>query len=240
MNDVLLEQHKTDEVITGKNRIKALVDSLNHVQEELLALPDEMLRSIDPRDNESLEDGMAFIKDYNNRLSTFSVCARVLSEQLKEYFEVDPESDEVECDAGQEESRVRIVKELDQTEPHSLEESFTHKRPFGFVLGERAFKGLKTWKSLYLNVLDHLHELEPVRFEELHEEKRFISKRGNPFFTKDATEVRVAHDVPGEQMAEINLSANRIARNIGELLDHFGMEQQAIKIYLREDRDAAA
>ena len=55
--------------MTNKDKIKTMLDSLNDIQEQLLALPDDMLLSIDPRDNESIEEGAEFIKTYNNRLS---------------------------------------------------------------------------------------------------------------------------------------------------------------------------
>jgi len=44
-----------------QNQIKEIMDMLNTLQEDLLSLPDEMLLNIDPRDNESIENGMQCI-----------------------------------------------------------------------------------------------------------------------------------------------------------------------------------
>lgn len=224
--------------MTDKNKIKTMLDSLNEIQEQLLALPDDMLLSIDPRDNESIEEGAEFIKTYNNRLSKFTACVNGITEHLKVFFEVDPEKEEVETDAGERKSRDRIIQELDRSEAHSLDENFTYKRPYGFVLNERAFKGLKTWKNLYLHVLDCLYETDPARFAALPQEKLFISRRGNPLFSKNPEDLRVAEQAPGNLLAEINLSANSLIKNISELLAHFSIETSGMKIYLREDRDA--
>jgi hypothetical protein len=38
---------------------------------------------------------------------------------------------------------------------------------------------------------------------------------------------------------EVNLSANDIRKNIKNLLEHFQHDPKTMKIYLREDRDAA-
>ena len=224
--------------MTSKNTIKEMLDSLNDIQEQLLAVPDDMLLSIDPRDNDSLEEGTAFIKTYNNRLSEFTGCVSGIAEHLKTFFGVDPEKEDVETDAGERIMRDRIVQELDRTEAHTLDENYTYKRPYGFVLNDRAFKGLKTWKNLYLHVLDCLYEVDAVKFAALPQEARFISSRGNPQFSMNAADVRVAQQVPGGLLAEINLSANSLIKNIRELLAHFGIESSAMKIYLREDRDA--
>jgi len=40
-----------------KDKIKEILDRIDTLQEQLLSLPDEMLLSIAPRDNESLEQG---------------------------------------------------------------------------------------------------------------------------------------------------------------------------------------
>lgn len=224
--------------MTNKEKIKTMLDTLNDIQEQLLALPDDMLLSIDPRDNESIEEGAEFIKTYNNRLSEFTVCANSVVQHMKAFFEVDPEKDEVESDTGESKGRDRIIQELDRSEAHTLNENFTYKRPFGFILNERAFKGLKTWKNLYLHVLDCLYEADSERFLALPQEKRFISRRGNPLFSKNTGDLRVAELTAGDLMAEVNLSANSLIKNMSELLRHFGMNPSSMKIYLREDRDA--
>lgn len=41
--------------MTNQNKISSILDMMNDLQENLLALPDDMLLSVDPRDNEFLE-----------------------------------------------------------------------------------------------------------------------------------------------------------------------------------------
>ena len=220
------------------SKIKEILDILNNIQENLLALPDDMLLNIDPRDNESLERGTKFIKEYNQNLDQFIDSSVKIAEQIKSHFAINPEEEEVEREAVNRQKRERIIKELDKTAPHTLDKNFTYKRPFGFILKNSAYKGLKTWKSLYIQILRELKEKDSRRFKKLPDEKRFISKRGNPYFSKNKKDVRIAERVNSEFYVEINLSANHIRNNIKDLLEYFNIDSKELKIYLREDRDA--
>lgn len=48
--------------MTNEAKVKSILDTLNEVGEELLALPDDILLSIDPRDNESISTRSEFLK----------------------------------------------------------------------------------------------------------------------------------------------------------------------------------
>jgi hypothetical protein len=220
-----------------KDKIKDILDTLDTIQEQLLALPEDMLLNIDPRDNESLDNGVAFIKTFNKNLTQFSFSATQLAEQIKTYLKINPEEEEVEQENSNRQKRDRIIKELDKTSPHSLEEDFTYKRPFGFVLGDTAMKGLKTWKNLYIHVLNIYRKKEPDSFLKLHLNERFISSRGNPLFSKTGKELRVAEKLADDFYLEINMSANMIRNAIRDVLEYFGDKPMEMKVYLREDRD---
>lgn len=221
-----------------KDKIKDILDTLDTIQEQLLALPEDMLLNIDPRDNESLDSGVAFIKQFNKNLTQFSSSANQLAEQIKTYLKINPEEEEVEQENSNRQKRDRIIKELDQTSPHSLEEDFTYKRPFGFVLGDTAMKGLKTWKNLYVHVLSIYMRKDTARFSKIHQDERFISSRGNPLFSKTGKELRVAEKLADDFYLEINMSANMIRNAIRDVLEYFGENPMEMKVYLREDRDA--
>lgn len=220
------------------NQIKEIVDMLSTLNEYVLALPDDMLLNIDPRDNESLEQGVKFIKAYNANAARFSEASAVLEEQLKQYFAINPEDEEVERETTDTGRNTRIIKELNKTVPHSLDESFTYKRPFGFVLGQAAYKGIKTWRNLYVQVLNELKQHQPQRFAQLPDEEKFISNRGNRWFSNGKNGLRAPIKIAPKFYAEGNLSANNIRDNIKALLIHFGFDYKAMEIYLREDRDA--
>ncbi len=223
--------------MTQEEKIKQILDTLNNVQESLMSVPDDMLSSIDARDNQSLEK-MRFIQEFNTTLNDFLDSTKKLVEIIQTHFTFNPEEEDVEQEAGDQEKRQRIIRDLDQSKPHLLGEDFTFKRPYGFTLGDMAIRGLKTWRSLYLNLLSMLRKKDPVRFNGLPETDRFFTSRGNPMFARTEKEVRSAVKIPGGIFAEVKLSAKSICRNMIDLVVYFGYAQEAMKIYLREDRDA--
>jgi len=221
----------------NKEKIKIIYDSLVDVQEKLLSLPDDIHLDIDPRDNKSLENGMKFLRNYNNNLTDFTKAANKISVNLRNYFKINPEDENVEGESFNNDRRERIIQELDKTKPYTLDENFTYKRPYGFILESSAFKGIKTWKSLYLKVLEVLKKNNFEKFKRLPEIETFISKRGNPLFSKKEQDLRVAEKIENYFFVEVNLSANHIRNNIKQLLEYFSLNPANMKIYLREDRD---
>lgn len=222
-----------------KTKMKEILDNLNNLQENLLSLPEDMLLNIDPRDNESLEQGIQFIQTYNENLDQFVDNATKIADQIKTHFSINPEEEEIEKEFITEQRQDRIIRELDKTEPHTLDENFTYKRPYGFILGDTAFKGIKTWRKLLVLVLDELNEKDSDRFAKLPQEEKFISNRGNPLFSEEKHNLREGRRLKSGVYVEVNLSANDIRKNIKSLLEHFQLCSGDMKIYLREDRDAA-
>jgi len=222
-----------------QTKMKEILDNLNNLQENLLSLPEDMLLNIDPRDNESLEQGIQFIQTYNENLDQFVDSATKIADQIKTHFSINPEEEEIEKELITEQRQDRTIRELDKTEPHTLDENFTYKRPYGFILGDTAFKGIKTWRKLLVLVLDELNEKDSNRFAKLPQEEKFISNRGNPLFSKEKHNLREGKRLKSGVYVEVNLSANDIRKNIKSLLEHFQLSSADMKIYLREDRDAA-
>lgn len=222
-----------------QNKLKEILDTLNNIQENLLSLPEDMLLNIDPRDNDSLEQGARFIRSFNDNLDQFMEITTKIAEQIKTHFSINPEEEEIEKESMKNQQKQdRIIRELDKTAPHSLDESFTFKRPYGFILGDTAFKGIKTWRNLFILVLDELYEKDPTRFARLPEEEKFISNRGKPLFSRDKQDLREGKMLKPGLYVEVNLSANDLCKNIKSMLEHFQLGPGQMKIYLREDRDA--
>jgi hypothetical protein len=221
-----------------EDKRKQILDMLDTLQEHLLSLPDDMLLNIDPRDNESLRMGTEFIQQFNENLDEFTGSAGKIKAQIKSHFNLNPEEEDVERELSDRQERQRIIRELDKTAPHSIEENFTYKRPYGFILQDAAYKGIKTWKNLYINLLGYLKDQDPDKFHNLPANDKFISNRGNPLFSTDPDRLRVPAEFEPRFHVEVNLSANNIRNNIKALLEEFGISASELKIYLREDRDA--
>lgn len=133
--------------LSAASRTRLILEDLEAVRENLLAFSDDIWLSIDHNDDTALEDGVTFKRAYNQKVAAFDSVASELSQLVQQYTAVNLESEE-KSGADDHESNSRIIAELDRDIPHSLDEDFTFKRPFAFVLEGRATTGVTTWQRL--------------------------------------------------------------------------------------------
>jgi len=220
-----------------KNRTRHILERLDQVREDLLALSDDIWQSIDHNDTQALEEGVAFKREYNARMAAFDQLAGEISTLVQQFTAVRlDESDQADQRSPQ--AAERIIRDLDQRQAHGLNEDFTFKRPYGFQLGDEARSGVTTWRRLFELICLYLQGLDPRHFASLPGHPKFISRRGNPVFSEDPRALRSAMPLPNGLYAEANLSANHLCTQIGNLLDAFAIDRAALRLYLRQDRDA--
>jgi len=222
-----------------RQRIQAILANLEGVGEDLLALSDDIWLNIDHNDSTAVERGAEFKIAFNEAVDEFTGVAGRLSHLIEEFTEVPtfeapaaPESTE------ERERRERLIRSLDQHVPHALHEDFRYKRPIAFTVGGVPFDGTTTWSQVYETVCRHLASTNPSIFESLPTSSDFVSNRGNKYFSREPSDLRIPRDFGGGVLAETNLSANQIRDNIKRVLAAFGLAEKEFAIYLREDRDA--
>lgn len=222
---------------TAISRVRSILDDLEAVRENLLALSDDIWKSIDHNDPDALEAGVEFKRAYNAKAAAFDQIASELSALVQQYTSVRlEESEQTGDDNG--ERNARIVAELNREQPHSLDEDFTYKRPHGFVLDGRAITGVTTWQRLYELVCKQLFARDQDRFRSLENHPEFVSNRGNHTVTRDASHLLKPLAVSSDLYIEANLSANGIRDMIRRLLGVFDISLDRMQIFLRQDRDA--
>ena len=123
-----------------QDRVRHILQDLEAVRENLLALSDDIWMSIDPNEPEGLEAGVQFKRAYNEKMAAFDTLASELSAMVRQFTAVRLESEE-QTGAENESENVRIVQELNHEEPHSIDEGFTHKRPHGLIFDGQATTG---------------------------------------------------------------------------------------------------
>lgn len=218
-------------------KIRSIFTDLERVRENLLALSDDIWLSIDHNDNEALEKGVKFKADYNEKVAAFDRLATELSHLVQQFTQVRIDRiEEMQAESRNGGTNTRQIAELDKSVPHNLHESFTFKRPYGFILKDRAFQKLLTWREVYTLTCLTLAQENPKLFTNLPTNSAFISRRGNPTFSLQATDLRTPIHITNGIYAEGNLSANHIRDVIVKLLDLFEMPIEAMRIFLREDR----
>lgn len=218
-------------------RTRQILEDLEAVRENLLALSDDIWFSIDHNDPEALEAGVEFKRAYNTKAAGFDAVASELSALVQQYTGARLEQEE-QTGATDREKNERIVAELSRDEPHRLDEDFTYKRPYGFILDGRGTTGVTTWQRMYELVCRQLFARDEDRFRRLSEEPDFISNRGHHMVTTDATSLRKSLAVGGGVFVEANLSANGIRDVLRQLLAAFNLPTDRMQIFLRQDRDA--
>jgi len=219
------------------DRTRLILEDLEAVRENLLALSDDIWQSIDHNDPDSLEEGVAFKRTYNEELAAFDSLATELSVLVQQFTSVNLAAEE-KTGGDSETENQRIIQELDRDIPHSLDEDFTWKRPHGFILLGRGTTGITTWKRLFELVCLQLLTHDRDKFRSLVNHPDFVSKRGHHSFSHTRDPLRSALQLDTDLFTEINLSANSIRDTTRRILEVFAIAIPDLKIFLREDRDA--
>jgi len=218
-------------------RTRQILNDLEGVRENLLALSDDIWLSIDHNDSEALEAGVEFKRAFNAKAAAFDVVASDLSELVQQYTSVRLEESE-QSGGADERANDRIIAELNRNEPHSLDEDFTFKRPHGVIFQSKATTGITTWQRLYELILRHLYDADPDTLSALCGHPDFTTNRGNPMFTRDRDRLRKSMEIRDGLYVESNLSANGIRDLLRRVLETIGIDTQDVQIFLRQDRDA--
>ncbi|MCC5841662.1 MAG: hypothetical protein JJT96_16220 [Opitutales bacterium] len=220
-----------------KTKAIQLREALERINEDLLTLSDDIWLNIDHNDPDALERGVDFKKAFNARQTAFAQAAQGIIDILEKFTAAEPEP-EPAAPGRQRGARERKIEELDRHQVHALQEDFSYKRPFGMKLEGEAYTNLRTWKAVYRQVFTHLSKKEATRFRRLDGCEAALSRRGNPYITRDKNLLRQSMPIGADLYAEVNLSANHIRDSIKRLLEAFSIPLSEITLYLREDRDA--
>jgi hypothetical protein len=216
---------------------RAILEDLEAVRENLLALSDDIWAGIDRQDLAAFDEGVRFMRSYVEKMTAFDRLAADLSVLIQQYTQVSLEATE-ETGREDREKNERIIRELNREEPHSIGEDFTYKRPHGFILAGQGTSGITTWQRLFELVCRQLYQRDPGRFASLGDDPEFISNRGHHSVTTDAGSLRKALQIDDGLFIECNLSANGIRDMIRRLLVAFDLEPGEVRLFLRQDRDA--
>lgn len=220
-----------------QHRTKQIFEDLEAVRENLIALSDDIWLSIDHNDPEALEEGVQFKRAYNEKISAFDTLASELSDMIQQYTSVNLEAEE-QTGLDDQERNERIIRELNREEPHTLDEDFTYKRPYGFILDGQGTTGITTWRRLFELICQQLLRRDRGCFHALPDNPDFISNRGHHNSSRDPGHLRKASRLENGLYAESNLSANSFRDLIRRLLVTFELSEANLQLFLREDRDA--
>ena len=77
--------HASIEGSPVQSRIRQILEDLEAVRENLLALSDDIWLSIDHNDTDALEEGVEFKRQYNEKMAAFDTLATELSRMVQQF-----------------------------------------------------------------------------------------------------------------------------------------------------------
>lgn len=214
-------------------RTRRILDLLNETSEHLAQYADDRWLNVDRSTPEAIQAGADEQKAFLSGQTEFSELTSRLEELIRDDLSEDARERIDEVDASQ---RERLIVELDNTVPYTLEDSFTYKRPYAIRLGEDRIGQHNTWKATYRWLLQQLHNDDPDAFDQLVNADFAATTRGKSI--SRAKEDLYNPVKVGNLFFEANLPADRMCRRMSQVLHAMGRSIDEVTIYLREDRDA--
>src|SRR5688572_30981211 len=98
------------------DRTRRILEDLEAVRENLLALSDDIWLTIDRQDLAAFDDGVRFMRTYIERMTSFDELAGEISAMIQRYTSVRLEARE-ETGIDDREQNERIIRELDRDQP---------------------------------------------------------------------------------------------------------------------------
>ncbi|HHU18230.1 MAG TPA: hypothetical protein GXZ70_08515 [Clostridiales bacterium] len=149
--------------------------------------------------------------------------------------ESDEEEFEEELDEIEEQKTIPNYSdyEVDSSIPHTLYESFTHKKVAAFSFNNTRYPA-RNWKDVLLQTCDLLAEIDANKFEELIDDPAMKGRKIS-YFSRNKADGRSSKIKNIDIYVWTNLSANSIRNLIRKLLKKFNMRIADYYVYLRAD-----
>jgi len=211
------------------DRTRQIITSLGDVKDDVLSLRDDLWLEIDHTDPESIREGTERVIPVVETVREFQMIAEKLGQMLEAFAE--PEVP-IAAEAGEDEKTKELAR-FKNREEVTLDDGWSYKRPYGFILRGTPYTYLTTWIELYVKLCAVLRELDPNGFDGVPDRYEIVSTHRYPYFARDPSKLRSARKISETVYAEGHLSANLIRDNIGRLLKILGFKREELQVYLR-------
>lgn len=216
--------------------VEMVLDELDEVKEDLLTLYEDIQQGGDVRDPAARRETLAVLAEFNEK---FAPLERALDE-MKAFIErvthVKRDGKRKTPSIPQLTPVARSTRPLDPSQPHSVDESFRLKQPYGFALRGQTYQ-VESWKQLYELFLEQLATHDPERFKELPDIYPFNTDVEYQKFTRSAADhPRSPLKLPYGIYCKGSMSAELMFANIRRLLANFDIPESEMVVYLRSER----
>jgi hypothetical protein len=209
-------------------KIERIIIGLGDNREDTLALMEDLWAEIDHTNADSIREGSERMIALVTAATGFRTVCEDLGNKLRSFLpsEPTPASPPPNSDwfAGQ--------QRIKPTEP------WAYRRPSGFVLHNKQFPKLNTWRGLYESLLIVLRDHDPKLFQTLPDHASLVSRHNKPYFSRDPGKLREALKLADNLYAEFDLNPNRIGKTVGRVLRVMGIADTNIAFYVRSGNGA--
>ena len=221
----------------ASEKINKILKELTSAREDLWALNDDIWHNLDHSSIEEVQAATSFQIQYIKLLDQFAQNSEEIAALISQFTGVKEEPAAI-VNNTKDSSNEKLIKELNKEEPHTIDEDFTYKRPFGFILEGCAYSGFETWKDLYIQFCKHMANKDVSTFDTLPKKQELVSKQNKKYFATNKQDIRYPELITEKTYVELNLSANHFAKRMKEIFDVYKVSTNEITIYLQQDRNA--
>lgn len=164
-----------------------------------------------------------FLNKYEKRLDT-----------ILEDLEMEQDVDHLSDDEGNNVLPGYEEFIVDNKVEHSLYESFTHIRPYGFRIGEHDTIITMSWQRMFIKTCEYLFALDREKFFGF-ENMPGMNGKKRSYFSRDKETLRKAGSVNDEIYIEMNMSGNSIRNLIVKMLREYRIPISDFKVFFRAD-----
>lgn len=181
-------------------------------------------------------------KKYEN-ISEYTNIAALLCEyithldDLIDHLDIDyTSSDNIELDDEENTNHIINYEDyvVEREVEHTLFESYTHKRPFGFKYGNEKFIKANSWKDMFARTSEFLYEIDKEKFLSFENNKKMNGKH-RKYFSVLSEGMYKPVKIANSMYIETNANADSIRNIIIGMLKQYGLDINKYKIFLRAD-----
>lgn len=211
---------------------KDLIESISFLKESfsdiMKIINNRVAKFCENRDFASMEKYIGIAKEINAYEDYLNhIVAKSNEKASKEFL---AEQDEVMNNTDMSDD---ITYQVDHKAEHTLNEDFTHIRPYGFRFRNKTYI-CKTWKEILLKTCEALFMLNKNRFVEFANIRNTNGLKPK-CFSAEPNNLRKPESICGAIYVETNLSSNSIRYLIIQMLKEFGFMIEDYLVYFRAD-----
>ena len=215
-------------------RLQDLLAALDLVSYELKYAKDAVDSALKQAINQNRHDEIPKLNEVSKALYQYSKKVDTFLEENPVDESDDNGNEELEDTAVQEGSVDYSDYDVDDSIPHDLFVSVTHKKPAAFSYKGRKYKATQ-WNYLLVEVCKMLCKEDRRIFASFVDSKDMQGKR-KPRFSRNKDALRKGVIIGDSGVyVETNRSANGIRKTILAMLEKYGMPSDTIKLYIRRD-----